>query len=114
MQRHLRLRRREDFARLRQAGRTWRHPFFILSVAPNHLPHNRYGFVTSKQLGSAVTRNRVRRQLRAAVNQLHPSLAAGHDIVFIARRPLVGQPFAAILTAMTMTLQRAGLWALST
>jgi ribonuclease P protein component len=111
MQRHLRLRRKADFAYLRQHGRVWRHPFLILSVAPNGLTHNRYGFVTSKQLGKAVTRNRVRRLLHEVVRHAHPYLVPGHDLAFIARGAIVGQPYQAIDQAVTTSLQQAGLWA---
>jgi len=110
MQRPLRLRRQEDFARLRTSGRVWRHPFVILSVAPNALPHNRYGFITGKRLGNAVQRNRVRRLLREAVRQAHPGLQEGYDMVFIARGAIAGQPFVSVQDAVVTLLRRAGLW----
>lgn len=110
MQRHLRLRRKEDFSRLRQAGRVWRHPLLILSVTPNDLSHNRYGFITSKQLGKAVVRNRIRRLLREAVRHAHPQLAVGHDMVFIAREPIGGQPYQVVQDAVVTILGQAGLW----
>jgi len=109
MQRHLRLRRREDFARLREHGRTWRHPFLVLSATPNDRPHNRYGFITSKHLGNAVVRNRVRRLLREAVRQAHPHVQPGHDIVLIARKPIVGQTYHTVYKAVINTLNSAGL-----
>lgn len=109
MQRPFRLRRKEDFDRLRKTGRAWRHPFLILSVAPNCLAHNRYGFVTSKRLGKAVTRTRLRRVLREIVRREHPSLIPGYDMVFIARDPMVGQPYHTIYQAVVDGLDRFGL-----
>jgi len=109
MQRPLRLRRKEDFARLRTSGQVWRHPFVIMSAAPNALPHNRYGFIIGKRLGNAVRRNRIRRLLREAVRQAHPVLAQGYDVVFIAREAIAGQDLAAIRAAVVSCLQRAGL-----
>jgi ribonuclease P protein component len=110
MQRYLRLRRQDDFRRLRSIGRVWRHPFFILSVTANGLPHNRYGFVISTQLGNAVVRNRIRRLLREAVRHAHPDLAPGYDMALIARGPVVGQPYPAVSEAVPRVLQQAGLW----
>jgi ribonuclease P protein component len=111
MQRHLRLRRREDFAQLRENGRVWRHRLLWLSIGTNTLPHNRYGFVTSKQLGKAVVRNRTRRLLREAVRHAHPFLVPGYDMVFIARPRLAGQPFQAVCEAVEGVLHQADLWA---
>lgn len=96
MQRRFRLRDRRDFARLRREGQTISRGGLLLSVMPNGLDHNRYGFVTSKVLGKAVIRNRVRRLLREAVRQLHPRLKPGLDIVLVARPSLVGKPFSAV------------------
>lgn len=112
MQRHLRLRRKEDFAHLRQTGHVWRHPLLLLSVTPNGLSHNRYGFVTSRQLGGAVVRNRIRRMLREVMRHAHPQLVQGYDMALIARGPIVGQPYQAIDDAIMTSLQRAGLWRL--
>lgn len=110
MQRHLRLRRQEDFRRLRATGRVWRHPFFTLSVTPNGLPYNRYGFVTSRQLGNAVVRNSIRRRLRESVRHAHPYLTPGYDMALIARVPVVGQSYQVVNQAVVMLLRQAGLW----
>lgn len=108
MQRHFRLREGRDFARLRREGRVFHHRWLTLSIAPNTLPNNRYGFITGKYLGKAVIRNRVRRLLREATRQLHSQLQPGHDIVFIARQPLVGQPFDVVQRIVNDLLHQAG------
>jgi len=47
----------------------------------------RLGFTTTKKLGVAVTRNRIRRRLRAAARAvLEPRALPGHDYVLIGRR----------------------------
>ncbi len=109
MQRPLRLRRSQEFVRLRRSGSVWRHPFVVLSVMPNGLTHNRYGFVTGKHVGTAVARNRVRRRLREVIRHAHPALQQGYDIALIARAPIVGQPFQAVKEAVIASLCRAGL-----
>jgi ribonuclease P protein component len=109
MQRRLRLRRNSDFGRLRQEGQVQKHPTLLLSYAPNHLIHNRYGFITPKRLGKAVKRNRVRRHMREAVRHLHPHLKQGYDMVIIARLPLMGQPFHKIQRIIDELCDRAGL-----
>ncbi|MCB9454612.1 MAG: ribonuclease P protein component [Anaerolineaceae bacterium] len=109
MQRRFRLRHPADFAHLRRDGRTYRHRLLVVSYAPNGLSYNRYGFITVKRLGNAVTRNRVRRLLREAVRLLHPRLRAGYDVVFIARDGLVGQPLGVVQRILNELAVQAGL-----
>lgn len=94
---------------MRQHGKVYRHPLLILSLAPNNLPHNRYGFITGKRLGKAVLRNRVRRLLREAVRQVHPELQPGYDVVIIARSRIVGQSLAEVQRAVHYVFQQAKL-----
>lgn len=109
MQRQFRLRRGEDFAGVREHGKTYHHRLMSLTVKANTLAFNRYGFITSRRLGSAVVRNRARRLLREATRQLHPQLEPGYDIVIVARREIVGQRFSAVDRAIRELAQRAGL-----
>jgi ribonuclease P protein component len=87
----------------------YRHPLVMLSLLPNGLTHNRYGFITSKYLGKAVVRNRMRRLLREAVRQCHPHLKSGFDLVWIARSELMGQPLAMIKRTVEELCERAGI-----
>jgi ribonuclease P protein component len=109
MQQRFRLRAGEDFKRLRREGRAYHHRWMTLSVAHNGLDYNRYGFITSKTLGKAVIRNRVRRLLREAVRGIHPRLQSGYDIVIIARRPLVGQLFIDVQRIVNELLHQSGI-----
>lgn len=110
MQRQFRLRRSADFERVRSQGRSWYHSFLAISVAPNMLSHNRYGFVASRRLGSAVVRNRVRRILREVVRLSEPRLKTGFDITFVARNEIVTQPYSMIKDALDELFRRANLW----
>lgn len=109
MQRQYRLRNSNDFARLRRDGKAYHHRLLLLSVAPNDLPHNRYGFITSKALGNAVQRNRIRRQLREAVRKLHPHLRVGYDVVIVGKKAIVGQPFQQISRIVCELANKANL-----
>ncbi|MEK9659733.1 MAG: ribonuclease P protein component [Chloroflexota bacterium] len=79
-----RLRKRADFDRMRAEGRSRTTSHLVLRVAPNGLPHPRYGVVVSKRVApKAVERNRLRRRLREVLRR-NPA-RAGWDILIIAR-----------------------------
>ena len=109
MERRLRLRQTSDFERIRQQGRKYPHRTMILSVMPNELSHNRYGIVTSKRLGNAVGRNRVRRLIREALRSFHAHLQSGFDVVIVARPSVVGQPLVVVRRIIEELLVQSGL-----
>jgi ribonuclease P protein component len=68
----------------------------------------RIGFTASKKIGNAVARNRAKRRLRAAAQELLPLLGrAGHDYVLVARGTTVARPFEALLSDITTALKAA-------
>jgi ribonuclease P protein component len=109
MQRDFRLRQERDFARLRRDGKAYHSRYMLLSVMPNGLTHNRYGLITGKQLGNAVTRNRVRRLLRESLRLLHPRLRVGFDMVLVARQAVVEEPFGTVQRILEELCRQAGL-----
>ena len=81
-----RLTRPAEFARVRTEGKAQRGGllmFGLLEVEKDE-PF-RVGFVTSKRVGGAVVRNRVRRRLREIVRRHQHDLRAGFWMVVIAR-----------------------------
>ncbi len=109
MERRLRLRRSADFARLRQEGRSWSHPLFVLVARPNGLNTTRVGITASRRLGRAVTRNRAKRLLREAARHLHPGLQPGWDLLLVARPEILQVKEPQVREAMASLVQRAGL-----
>ena len=111
MERRLRLRDEADFQRVRASGRAWANRGLTLLVAPNALSHNRYGFVVSKRVGKAVTRNLVKRRLREVLRQLDRAerIPPGHDLALIVRPALAEASFAEARDAVTDLLARARL-----
>jgi ribonuclease P protein component len=107
--RQIRLRHRKDFDAVFRRGRTWSNDLLVLRTLPNDCDHNRFGFVTSKRLGKAVVRNRVRRRLREMVRVL--PLRQGFDCVLSAKTKAAEADFAALRAAAVNLLRRADLLA---
>jgi ribonuclease P protein component len=62
-------------------------PYFTAKVSTQELPHPRFGFVVSKKVSTnAVTRNRIRRQIRSGVEDVLPRIQPGYDILFIVQK----------------------------
>ncbi len=110
MRRNQRLRRPEQFQRVRREGTSWTHSLFILNAARNRVGHTRCGFIVGKQIGKAHDRNRAKRRVREAVRLLYDNIAPGYDLVFVVRAPSVEAPFPRLQEAVAELLHRAGLW----
>lgn len=67
----------------------------------------RVGFTTSRKVGNAVVRNRVRRRLRACVDAILPgTVKPGLDIVVIGRAASAERPFDALKADLLKSLQK--------
>jgi len=83
-----RLSRSRDFDAVYRRGRSVSTRFLVLYAFPREDDPEgdpRLGIAVSRQLGGAVDRNRLKRRLRAAFEELAAGLPAGHDYVLIAR-----------------------------
>ena len=107
MRRELRLRRRKDFDNVFRKGRSWNNELLVLRSLPNDLPHNRFGFITSKRLGKAVVRNRTRRRIREAVRVL--PLATSWDVVVSAKTKAAAADFQLLRASVIDLLTKAQL-----
>lgn len=69
----------------------------------------RVGFTVSKKVGNAVARNRAKRRLRAAVDEVFPACAR-HDLDFvvIGRKETVDRPYSLLLQDLRTALKRVG------
>ncbi len=103
------LRKQADFAAVLAEGKAWSAQSVRLLVKPNDRARSRCGFITSKRLGNAVTRNRVRRRLRESARMHYPQVRPGMDLVFIARPGAAAASFRALDRHVYTALRRAGL-----
>jgi len=88
MKRRNRLSRSRDFDAVYRQGRSVSTRYLVLYAFPRPdevEEESRLGLAVSRKVGGAVERNRVKRRLRAAFEQLQESLPCGRDFVLIAR-----------------------------
>lgn len=105
------LKKNSDFRRLYARGQSAVTPYLVVYCRRNALGANRVGFTVSARLGNAVTRNRVRRQLREIYRLHRQELQPGRDVVLVARSRCVNGSYqkmdAAFLSACnTLSLLR--------
>ena len=109
MKRRYRLTRSEDFNQVKRDGKTVSNKLFKVILRPNQGCNSRFGFITGKSIGNAVTRNRCKRLMRTSIQQMSGSLQTGWDVVIIVRQPAARADFQATHTALADIFKRAGL-----
>ncbi|MBN2677526.1 MAG: ribonuclease P protein component [Anaerolineaceae bacterium] len=110
MNRRFRLTRSEDFNQAKRDGKTFTNKLFKVNLYPNGISALRFGIITGKSIGNAVTRNRCKRLMRACIQSVCNSLQPGWDVVIVIRQPAVGVDYQTALAGLTDLLQRAGLF----
>jgi len=90
MKRRHRLSRSRDFDAVYRHGRSVSSRYLVLYAFPRsgseEAPEEaRLGLAVSRQVGDAPDRNRVKRQLRAAFDELRAEIQPGQDYVLIVR-----------------------------
>jgi ribonuclease P protein component len=87
MQRRYRLSRSRDFDAVYRHGRSVSTRFLVLYWFPREEDAGdpRLGLAVPKSAGTAVTRTRIKRQLREVWRALLEQVPGGHDYVLIAR-----------------------------
>jgi ribonuclease P protein component len=81
-----RIRKRADFVRVQKDGAAVRTPHFVLLVARSNVTGpSRLGIVTTKRIGVAVVRNRIKRLCRESFRLAPEMLPKGIDLVVIAK-----------------------------
>jgi ribonuclease P protein component len=91
VKRRQRLSRSRDFDAVYRKGRSFSTRYLVVYAFPRGEAEGddsgdaRLGLAVSRKVGGAVTRNRLKRRLRAAFEELADGVAPGHDYVLAAR-----------------------------
>ena len=85
MKKEYRVKRNEDFSRIINKKNSMANKSFIVYAAQNETNHARIGISVSKKLGNAVTRNKIKRQIRSMIAE-NIDLNLTNDYIIIARK----------------------------
>jgi ribonuclease P protein component len=102
-----RLRRRAEFLAVAAKGRKHAMPgMLVQGLRVEGRPGMRLGFTCSRKIGNAVARNRARRRLRAAADQVLRPGPSGWDVVLVGRAATLERPFPALVEDLRTALAR--------
>jgi len=87
---------------VRRAGEV--HVLHVVDSGEDRLP--RFGFIVSKAVGNAVTRNTVRRRLKAICLESTPRVRRGADVVIRALPASATAPFAELRRDVFRSIER--------
>lgn len=88
MEASLRLRKRDEFARVFRHGQSIANKNFVLYYRKNpSVSHFRLGISVSRKVGGAVVRNRIRRLVKESARLSKEKVKPNFDLILIAKKP---------------------------
>ncbi|MEB3161436.1 MAG: ribonuclease P protein component [Synechocystis sp.] len=107
----LRLKHWQDFQTVYQQGKRFRRSHLLLRVLKdNKRPTSRFGITVSQKVSKKATdRNRIKRQIRAAILTLYPQIEPGFDVVIIVLPQGIGCKYERFLRELEQLFSQAGI-----
>ena len=106
MKKDYRIKKSDEIELVMKKGNSWANRTFIVYRYKNpQIEKYRVAISAPKKLGNAVTRNKVKRQIRAALQQNEVFLKDGHDYFIIARPDTLEIDFATFTKQMIHVLK---------
>lgn len=93
MKKVYRLVKNDDFSNVVKKGHTEKDQSFTVHYVANDLKYTRVGVSVSTKLGHAVTRNKIKRQIRAMLDNRIDYTKSHLDIVVIARNGFLDKSY---------------------
>lgn len=103
-----RLRLEKDIKTLFARGKSVFGSLVGLKFSKNNLSVSRFAVVAGVKVSKkAVVRNRLKRQVRAIVQEALPRVAAGYDVLLFLKPSAVGKPFDELEAQVLASLKKA-------
>lgn len=100
-----RVRKRREFLRLQQRGRLRGRGRFVVITEDKRSGESRIGITTSRRVGNAVTRNRIKRMVREFFRTHRSLLETPQDILVIARPQAATATYEQVVRELCATLR---------
>lgn len=100
-----RIKKYSEFQKVIEADDVKKTSFFVSYRLANELGYSRFGISVPKRIGSAVIRNRIKRQVRSAIGQ-STNFEESVDIVLIVRKTYQIEEFAKVKSEIQQLLEK--------
>lgn len=104
-----RLKNPREFSLVYSQGTPCFGKYIVVSVLPTKNKVSRVGFAVSKKIGNAVMRNKIKRRLRAIVQDLARQVPPGYDLVIGAKRSATTASFSELDRDLRIVLKKGQL-----
>ena len=102
-----RLNRDKDFKNVFEKGRSFYTKIIGIKIIPNSLDNSRFGIIVGKKISKkAVTRNRIKRQIRACLQKELQNIKNGFDFMLIARQGVMEVTYQEIESSIKYQLKK--------
>ena len=102
-----RITRSQQYSFVYKKGRRLAGKYLIVFLVQSDYHGRRFGIVTSKKIGNAVTRNRAKRQIREVIRKNLSGLPKGYDVVVVARYTVKEATFGLIESDFLRLIRKA-------
>jgi len=94
-----------EFKRVFYKGKKRTGRYLKVFILKNQHNYNRLGVVIKKEVGIAVIRNRIKRQLKEAYYQIDEKIIKGYDIIIFVKKKAVELNFLDFLEEIVLSLK---------
>ena len=102
-----RLTKKKEFDQIFKTGRSSYQTVIGVKAEKNSLGYNKYGIIVSNKISKkAVVRNRIKRQIRAALEAQDKNMKQGFDLIILALPGVISVGFTTINQAVIDNLKK--------
>jgi len=107
MKKPYRIKKNEEFGKIIALKQTMKSPSFFMHYNKRAEEHCRVGISVTKKLGNAVERNRMKRQVRAMLDEVLDFENFPYDLIFIVRKSYKERSFSRNKNDLETLLKKA-------